>query len=54
MLLSQSIRLGPQTLKNRMIILEPVAVTQFGKEHPKQLTIHLDHSVGHLRRIDLP
>ncbi len=34
-----------------MIILEPVAVTQSGKEHPKQLTIHLDHSVDHLRRI---
>jgi 2,4-dienoyl-CoA reductase-like NADH-dependent reductase (Old Yellow Enzyme family)/thioredoxin reductase len=85
MLFTKSIRLGSQTLKNRMImapvktayatpdgtvtprhlayytnmagggaamiILEPVAVTQSGKEHPKQITIHLDHSVGHLRRI---
>lgn len=34
-----------------MVILEPVAVTQSGKEHPKQLTIHLDTSAGDLSRI---
>ena len=34
-----------------MVILEPVAVTQEGKEHPQQLTIHLDHSVEDLRRV---
>jgi len=34
-----------------MIILEPVAVRQEGKEHPKQLTIHLEHSVAALERI---
>ncbi len=34
-----------------MIILEPVAVTPSGREHPLQLTIHLGHSVEHLERI---
>lgn len=34
-----------------LVILEPVSVTQSGKEHPKQLTIHLDSSVGDLQKI---
>lgn len=34
-----------------LVILEPVAVTQGGKEHPKQLTIHLEQSVADLGRI---
>ena len=34
-----------------LVILEPVAVSPSGKEHPKQLTIHLDSSVSDLRRI---
>ncbi len=34
-----------------MVILEPVSVTQDGKEHPKQLTIHQETSVTDLRRI---
>ncbi len=34
-----------------LVILEPVSVTQTGKEHPKQLTIHLDTSVGDLKKI---
>ncbi len=34
-----------------MVILEPVSVTQTGKEHPKQLTIHLDTSVSDLAGI---
>ncbi len=34
-----------------LVILEPVSVTGTGKEHPKQLTIHLDTSVPDLRKI---
>ena len=34
-----------------LVILEPVSVSQSGKEHPKQLTIHLPHSVEHLKKI---
>lgn len=34
-----------------LVILEPVSVTQEGKEHPKQLTIHKEHSVADLGRI---
>ncbi len=34
-----------------MLILEPVAVTAGGKEHPKQLCIHLPESVGELKKI---
>ncbi len=34
-----------------LVILEPVSVTQTGKEHPKQLTIHLDTSVADLKKI---
>ncbi len=34
-----------------LVILEPVSVTQSGKEHPKQLTIHLPHSVENLKKI---
>jgi 2,4-dienoyl-CoA reductase-like NADH-dependent reductase (Old Yellow Enzyme family) len=34
-----------------MIVLEPVSVTASGREHPKQLTVHRDHSVAGLRRI---
>lgn len=34
-----------------LLILEPVAVTADGKEHPKQLCIHLPESVEELRKI---
>ncbi len=34
-----------------MIILEPVAVTQSGKEHPKQLAVHLQDSQFQLNKI---
>ncbi len=34
-----------------IIILEPVAVTANGKEHPKQLCIHLPESVNELKKI---
>ena len=34
-----------------LLILEPVAVTAEGREHPKQLCVHLDDSVGHLEKI---
>lgn len=34
-----------------MIILEPVAVCQAGKEHPKQLTVHLPVSQAQLTKI---
>ena len=34
-----------------LLILEPVAVTAEGKEHPKQLCIHLPESVGELKKI---
>ncbi|KAA0257057.1 FAD-dependent oxidoreductase [Deferribacter autotrophicus] len=34
-----------------MIILEPVSVSQSGKEHPKQITIHLENSVENLKKI---
>jgi len=34
-----------------MIILEPVAVNQTGKEHPKQLAIHLPNSQQQLNKI---
>ncbi len=34
-----------------LVILEPVSVTQSGKEHPKQLTIHQPHSVENLKKI---
>ncbi len=34
-----------------MVILEPVPVTADGKEHPKQLCVHLPESVTELRKI---
>ncbi len=34
-----------------LIILEPVAVTADGREHPKQLCVHLPGSIGELRKI---
>jgi len=34
-----------------LLILEPVAVTADGKEHPKQLCIHLPESVDELKKI---
>jgi 2,4-dienoyl-CoA reductase-like NADH-dependent reductase (Old Yellow Enzyme family)/thioredoxin reductase len=34
-----------------LLIMEPVAVTQDGKEHPKQLCVHLDNSVMELKKI---
>lgn len=34
-----------------LLIIEPVSVTPEGKEHPKQLCIHLPNSVGELREI---
>ncbi len=34
-----------------LLIVEPVAVSQNGKEHPKQLCVHLDHSVEELKKI---
>ncbi len=34
-----------------LLILEPVSVTQEGKEHPKQLCIHLPESARELRKI---
>ena len=34
-----------------VVILEPVAVTESGKEHPKQLCIHQDDSVSELKKI---
>jgi 2,4-dienoyl-CoA reductase-like NADH-dependent reductase (Old Yellow Enzyme family)/thioredoxin reductase len=34
-----------------LLILEPVAVTQGGKEHPKQLCIHLPESTSELKKI---
>jgi 2,4-dienoyl-CoA reductase-like NADH-dependent reductase (Old Yellow Enzyme family)/thioredoxin reductase len=34
-----------------LLILEPVAVTVEGKEHPKQLCIHLPESAGELKKI---
>ncbi|BBB31735.1 conserved hypothetical protein [Thermotomaculum hydrothermale] len=34
-----------------LVILEPVSVTQSGKEHPKQITIHLPESVENLKKI---
>ena len=34
-----------------LVIIEPVAVTAEGKEHPKQLCIHLPDSVGELKKI---
>lgn len=34
-----------------LVILEPVAVTRGGKEHPKQLTIHQEQSVADLGKI---
>jgi len=34
-----------------VVILEPVAVTQSGKEHPKQLCVHLEDSVSELKKI---
>ncbi len=34
-----------------VVILEPVAVTQSGKEHPKQLCVHLEDSVSGLKKI---
>ncbi|MBW2363797.1 MAG: FAD-dependent oxidoreductase [Deltaproteobacteria bacterium] len=42
----QIARSGPAIL-----ILEPVAVTPSGKEHPKQLCIHLPESAGELKKI---
>jgi len=33
-----------------LIILEPVAVTQDGREHPKQLCVHLPESAVELRK----
>ncbi|MBN1626515.1 MAG: FAD-dependent oxidoreductase [Deltaproteobacteria bacterium] len=34
-----------------LLILEPVSVTQDGKEHPKQLCVHLEGSSDELRKI---
>jgi 2,4-dienoyl-CoA reductase-like NADH-dependent reductase (Old Yellow Enzyme family)/thioredoxin reductase len=34
-----------------LLILEPVAVTADGKEHPKQLCVHLPQSVSELKKI---
>ena len=34
-----------------IIIVEPVAVTANGREHPKQLCVHLDSSVDELKKI---
>ncbi|MEE4261099.1 MAG: hypothetical protein V2I56_00295, partial [Desulfobacteraceae bacterium] len=34
-----------------LIILEPVSVTPEGREHPKQLCIHLPESVSELKKI---
>jgi 2,4-dienoyl-CoA reductase-like NADH-dependent reductase (Old Yellow Enzyme family) len=34
-----------------LLIIEPVAVTAEGKEHPKQLCIHLPESAGELKKI---
>jgi 2,4-dienoyl-CoA reductase-like NADH-dependent reductase (Old Yellow Enzyme family)/thioredoxin reductase len=34
-----------------IVILEPVAVTLDGREHPKQLCVHLDDSVAELKKI---
>ena len=34
-----------------VVILEPVAVIQNGKEHPKQLCVHLEDSVSELKKI---
>ncbi len=34
-----------------LVILEPVAVTSDGKEHPKQLCVHLPESVDELKKI---
>lgn len=34
-----------------IVILEPVAVTTDGREHPKQLCVHLDNSVAELEKI---
>ena len=34
-----------------LLILEPVAVTPEGREHPKQLSIHLPESVSELKKI---
>jgi len=34
-----------------ILILEPVAVTPDGKEHPKQLCVHLPHSSAELKKI---
>ncbi|MEE4607931.1 MAG: FAD-dependent oxidoreductase [Desulfobacteraceae bacterium] len=34
-----------------VVILEPVAVTVDGREHPKQLCVHLDDSVAELKKI---
>jgi 2,4-dienoyl-CoA reductase-like NADH-dependent reductase (Old Yellow Enzyme family)/thioredoxin reductase len=34
-----------------VVILEPVAVIQSGKEHPKQLCVHLEDSVSELKKI---
>jgi 2,4-dienoyl-CoA reductase-like NADH-dependent reductase (Old Yellow Enzyme family)/thioredoxin reductase len=34
-----------------LVILEPVAVTSDGKEHPKQLCVHLSDSIDQLRKI---
>ena len=34
-----------------ILILEPVAVTLDGKEHPKQLCVHLPHSSAELKKI---
>ncbi|MCF8078224.1 MAG: FAD-dependent oxidoreductase [Desulfobacterales bacterium] len=34
-----------------VVILEPVAATESGKEHPKQLCVHLEDSVSELKKI---
>jgi 2,4-dienoyl-CoA reductase-like NADH-dependent reductase (Old Yellow Enzyme family) len=34
-----------------VVILEPVSVTPDGKEHPKQLCVHLPGSTGELKKI---
>jgi 2,4-dienoyl-CoA reductase-like NADH-dependent reductase (Old Yellow Enzyme family)/thioredoxin reductase len=34
-----------------IVVIEPVAVTSEGREHPKQLCVHLPDSVGELKKI---
>ena len=34
-----------------LVIIEPVSVTQGGREHPKQICVHLKESENELRKI---